>query len=108
MDHFSQACQDFSLVISLNKTKSMAQGTENPPSITINNYTLETVDTFTYLGSNITDNLSLDGELSRCIGKAASTFRKLTERVWDNGKLTIHTKLYRACVISTLLYGSET
>ncbi|TWW56370.1 hypothetical protein D4764_08G0003570 [Takifugu flavidus] len=41
MDHFSQACQDFSLVISLNKTKTMGQGTENPPSITINNYTLE-------------------------------------------------------------------
>ncbi|TWW62323.1 hypothetical protein D4764_04G0009700 [Takifugu flavidus] len=110
MDHFSQACQDFSLVISLNKTKTMGQGTENPPSITINNYTLEAINTFTYLGSTITENLSLDVELSRRIGKAASTFRKLTERVWDNGKLTTHTKVqvYRACVISTLLYGSET
>ncbi|TWW56000.1 hypothetical protein D4764_09G0010500 [Takifugu flavidus] len=93
MDHFSQACQDFSLVISLNKTKTMGQGTINPPSITINNYTLEAVNTFTYLGSTITDNLSLDVELSRRIGKAASTFRKLTERVWDNGKITTHTKV---------------
>ncbi|TWW71520.1 putative RNA-directed DNA polymerase from transposon X-element [Takifugu flavidus] len=80
MDNFSHACQDFSLVISLNKTKTMGQGTENPPSITINNYTLEAINTFTYLGSTITDNLSLDVELSRRIGKAASTFRKLTKR----------------------------
>ncbi|TWW59286.1 R2 Retrovirus-related Pol polyprotein from type I retrotransposable element [Takifugu flavidus] len=90
MDHFSQACQDFSLVISLNKTKTMGQGTENPPSITINNYTLEAVNTFTYLGSTITDNLSLDVELSRCIGKDASTFRKLTERAYTGRYLERH------------------
>ena len=49
----------------------MGQGTGYPPSITINNDTLEAINTFTYLGSTITDNLSLDAELSRCIGKAA-------------------------------------
>ena len=33
----------------------------------------------------------------------------LTERVWSNNKLSDHTKVnvYKACVISTLLYGSE-
>ena len=109
MDRFTQACQYFSLTISLSKTKTMGKGTETPPSITINNYTLEAVSTFTYLGSTITDNLSLDTELSSRIGKAASTFGKLTERVWDNGKLSVHTRVqvYRACFVSTLLYGSE-
>ena len=109
MDRFTQACQDFSLTIRLIKTKTMGQGTETPPSITINNYTLEAVSTFTYLGSTITDNLSLDTELSSRIGKTASTFGKLTERVWDNGKLSVHTRVqvYRSCVVSTLLYGSE-
>ena len=88
----------------------MGQGTENPPSITITNYTLEAVNTFTYLGSTITDSLSLDTELRCRIRKAASTFGKLTARVWDNRKLTIRAKvqMYRACVISTLMYGSET
>lgn len=76
MNRFTQACQDFSLTISLSKTKTMGQGTENPPSITINNYTLEAVNTSTYLGSTITNNLSLDAELSSRIGKAASTFGK--------------------------------
>lgn len=109
LNRFSQACQDFNLTISLNKTKTMGQGTTSPPSITISNYTLEAVSSFTYLGSTITSNLSLDAEVSSRIGKAASTFGKLTSRVWENSKLTIHTKVrvYRACVVSTLLYGSE-
>ena len=42
-------------------------------------------------------------------GKAATTFSMLTKRVWSNNRLTEHTKVnvYKACVISTLLYGSE-
>ncbi|XP_063590370.1 uncharacterized protein LOC134767242 [Penaeus indicus] len=34
---------------------------------------------------------------------------RLTKRVWDNTMLTINTKMrvYQACVLSTLLYGSE-
>ena len=35
--------------------------------------------------------------------------RRLTKRVWSNNKLSDHTKVnvYKACVISTSLYGSE-
>ena len=35
---------------------------------------------------------------------------RLEKRVWDNSLLTINTKMkvYQACVLSTLLYGSET
>ncbi|GAB1611165.1 uncharacterized protein LOC115228424, partial [Argonauta hians] len=35
---------------------------------------------------------------------------RLTKRVWNNKMLTIRTKVkvYQACVLSTLLYGSET
>ena len=62
-----------------------------------------------YLGSTITDNLSIDSELNKRIGKAAVTLSMLTKRVWSNNKLSDHTKVnvYKACVISTLLYGSE-
>lgn len=83
MNRFTQACQDFSLKISLNKTKTMGQEMENPPSITIKNYTLEAVNTFTYLGSTITylGSTITNAELSSHIGKAASTFGKLTARV---------------------------
>ena len=109
MDTFSEACKDFSLTISLKKTNVMSQGTEQPPSITISNYELEVVQEVTYLGSTVTDTLSLDTELNRRIGRATSTLARLTKRVWENGKLTVTTKVavYRACVLSTLLYGSE-
>ena len=59
---------------------------------------------------NITDNLSIDSELNKRIGKAATTLSRLTKRVRsNNNRLTEHTKfnVYKACVISTLLYVSE-
>ena len=109
MDQLSNACADFRLTISLKKTQIMGQGTENIPSITISDYKLEAVHQFTYLGSKITDNLCLDPDIDQRIGRAATTFARLTQRVWTNSKLSIHTKMavYSACIISVLLYGSE-
>ena len=109
MDRFSQACKDFGLTISLKKTNVLGQSTETPLSITIDDYELDAVHQFTYLGSTITDNLSLDAEIDKRIGKAARTHARLTTRVWTNPKLTVKTKMavYNACVISTLLYCSE-
>jgi hypothetical protein len=109
MDRFAKACDEFGLTISLKKTNVMAQDAD-PPSIIINNYKLEVVSEFTYLGSTITNNLSLDAELNKRIGKASTTLSRLSQRVWNNSKLTLNTKIsvYRACVLSTLLYASET
>ena len=55
-------------------------------------------------------NLCLDTEISKRIGKASATMAKLTQRVWKNNLLTQNTKVrvYQACIISTLLYGSKT
>ena len=105
MDRFSRACKEFGLSISLKKTNILAQDTTTSPTITIDNYQLDVVHQFTYLGSTITDNLSLDAEIGKRIGKAATTFARLTVRVWNNSKLTVKTKMsvYNACVISTLL-----
>uniref|UniRef100_K7EX07 Reverse transcriptase domain-containing protein n=1 Tax=Pelodiscus sinensis TaxID=13735 RepID=K7EX07_PELSI len=110
MSRFSMACKDFGLTISLKKTNVLSQDTVTPPAITVDDYQLDVVHQFTYLGSTITDNLSLDAELDKRIGKAASTLARLTTRVWTNPRLTTATKMavYNACVISTLLYGSET
>ena len=98
------------LTISLKKTNVLGQDTEAPPVITIENYYLDAVCQFTYLGSAITDSLTLDAEIDKRIGKAASTLARLTARVWTSPKLSVKTKLavYNACVTSKLLYGSET
>ena len=82
MDCFSQACKDFRMTISLKKTNVMGHDPEAPAVITIADYELDAVCQFTYLGSTITDNPSLDAEIDKRIGKAASTLARLTVRVW--------------------------
>lgn len=87
----------------------MGQDVSTAPIITIGEHTLEVVDKFTYLGSTISSNLSLDAELNLRISKSATAMAHLTKRVWDNPMLTLNTKIkvYQACMLSTLLYGSE-
>ena len=57
----------------------MGHGVDSPPSITISTQELEVVHDFVYLGSTISDTLSLDVKLDKCIGKAATMFSRLTE-----------------------------
>ena len=86
----------------------MGQNVDSEPEIFVDNQKLVVTDNFTYLGSTMTDNLSLNKEIDRRIGRACGTFSQLKKRVWENKKLTVKTKIsvYRACVLSTLLYGS--
>ena len=109
LNGLSKACSDFGLTISIAKTKVLVQGVLEHPNIKINDTQLEVVSEFPYLGSLICDDLALDKEIDRRIGKACSTLSRLSERVWENAHLSNHTKIlvYRACVLSTLLYGSE-
>ena len=110
IDGFSKACKDFGLTISIKKTEIMAQNTPNIPSIYINNQLLKNVDDFKYLGSIVSSNPSLSKELDARVGKAAIIVEKLQKREWQKPKLRLKAKItvYTACVLSTLLYGSET
>ena len=90
----------------------MGQDTQSPPAITINDYKLDSAHQLVYVGSTITDNLSLDTEINKRVRKAATTLTHPTSHVWSNFKLTVKTKMavYNACILSTLhvLYDSET
>ena len=110
MSSFANACVDFGLTISKGKTKVLSQGTTTPPEIDLEGTTIEVVQNFVYLGSNISSNASIDVEIDSRIGKAFTTFDRLSARVWENPKLKISTKVavYSSCVLSTLLYSSET
>ncbi|WP_353805818.1 hypothetical protein, partial [Acinetobacter baumannii] len=92
------------------KTNVMVQGFTGPPNLKIDDYILEPVADFNYLGSTGSNSVSVDVEVNRRIAKAAAVMARLNRRVWKNLSLTMKTKLrvYQACVISTLLYGSET
>ena len=89
MDCSSQACKDLGLTISLKKTNVLGQDTEETPVITIDDYELDAFCQCTYLGSTINDNLSLDAEINKMIGKAASTLARLKARVWTSPKLSV-------------------
>ena len=58
------------------------------PKITLNNYELEVVEQLKYLGSTISSNLSLDRDLDKLIGMAASTLASLSTRFWKNLRLS--------------------
>ena len=73
MDRFSQVGKDFGLTISLKKTNYLGQDTMKLPAITIDDIELDVVEQFAYLGSTVTDNLSLDTEIDKRIGRPATT-----------------------------------
>ena len=79
---FSQACKDFGLSIIMTKTNVLGQDTEAPPVISSDDYEVDADCQFTYIGSTINYNLSMDAEIDKRIGKGATTLARLTARVW--------------------------
>ena len=126
VDRFSLACKAFGLTISIKKTEVVHQpkptpkqvkGVRQPPPvhefpdipITIDGNNLKYVKTFTYLGSTVNSNASMDDEIVNRISKATRAFGKLRHRLWNERGISLHTKIgvYRAVILTTLLYGSE-
>ena len=66
----------------------MGQEIKDIPLLSIHNYKLEVVHEFVYLGCTLTDNLCIDSELNKSIGKVAMTLSNLTKHVWSNSRLT--------------------
>ena len=80
------------------------------PNITINGQRLNAVDKFTYLGSTLSKNAVIDDEVNARLAKASIAFGRLHKNVWNRRGITTETKIkvYRAMVLTTLLYGCET
>ena len=111
---FTCACPEFSITISLKKTKIMGQDISSIPSISIGDCTLEVVEDFIYLGSTISSNLSLDwqGSNSNCspckegLGKL-----HVDHQHWDEGVSSLcaqHTALWQWCMDSVLPPRTQT
>ena len=67
------------------------------------------MDHFTYLSSVISNDATVSKDLYNCLSKANSSFGRLPKRVWKSHSLRLSTNLqiYRAVVVTTLLYGAE-
>ena len=79
------------------------------PNIQVNGERLKAVDTFTYLGSTLSRNVTIDDEVQCRLAKASAVFGRLSEKVWFRRGIRSETKVkvYRAAVMTTLLYGCE-
>ena len=110
---FAESAQLFGLEVSLKKTEVLHQPAPQveycAPHISIGETVLKSVQQFTYLGCAISSNAKIDGEIDNRLAKANCAFGRLYKRVWNNKHLRIKTKIsvYRAIVLTTLLYGSE-
>jgi Reverse transcriptase (RNA-dependent DNA polymerase) len=95
------------LYFNIKKTKIMTTGEED--SFEIDGEEIETVTSFTFLGSVIEREGKCDTEIKRrvAIGKAAMNG---LEKIWKDKHVSIDTKkrLVRALIIPTVTYGSET
>ena len=77
--------------------------------IMVDGYKLNSVLEFTYIGSTISSNGWIDDEIQRRMAKASASYGRLRQRVWNNHHVSMRVKgkIYRAIVLSTLLYGAE-
>jgi hypothetical protein len=114
MTRVGEACGKYGLTISFKKTEVMKQATgdsnNDEVKIELDGKDLKVVDQFTYLGSTVTDDDTLDKEISSRLQKAGAAYGKLCKRVWKPSGITVQTKIavYRACILSILLYGCQT
>ncbi|KAI8490993.1 hypothetical protein Bbelb_314120 [Branchiostoma belcheri] len=110
---FAEASELFGLEVSLKKTEVLHQPVPLrkycPICIKIGEKPLKAVHQFTYLGSTITSDAKIDKEVDNRLAKANSALGRLHSRVWKSKHLKKDTKIsvYKAVVLTTLLYGSE-
>ena len=114
MNKFSSACSAFGLTTNTQKTQVMCQPALHTmwpnPRITVKENALEVVDKFTYLIGVLSKNMTIDDEVNNRLAKASATFGRLSKNAWECEGLSAQTKLkvYKAVVLSTLLYACET
>ena len=114
MNKFADAANRFGLTVSLKKTEVMVQESLSSwcnaaSAVTVDDKALATVDKFTYLGSVLCNTRGVDNDISARLAKASSAFGRLHRRLWTEHQVKLSTKVavYRAVVVSTLLYGCE-
>ena len=68
------------------------------------------VDVFKYLGSSVNSAANLDDGVLNRLSKASQAFGCFHTRIWQERGIKVNTKLdvYKAVVLSSLLYGCET
>ncbi|KAK2160696.1 hypothetical protein NP493_1627g00006 [Ridgeia piscesae] len=112
VDAISDATKKFGLKINIKKPEVLYQSNstiirEEDSMVDGSNlnYALE----FTFLTSTISSNGCIDDEIQCRVAKVSAYFGRLRQRLWNKHYVSMRVKgkIYRAIVLSTLLYGAE-
>ena len=112
VDTLDRVCTKWGMAINGAKTKTMVVGAETDseqPAITLKDETLEAVETFSYLGSEVGRTARVDGDVSARLKKAATVYQMWRRKVFRSRSVSRSTKVrvFRVMVMSVLLYGAE-
>lgn len=103
--------QMWGLSISVKKTKWMIVNDPDriPEDIEVRGEVVEKVSEFQYLGSVLSSDGTSFRDINRRIALGTRKFMQLRKTVWQRPEISVQTKIqiYRAIVLSTTLYGSE-
>ena len=79
------------------------------PGIKAGNVELKVTDKFCYLGSVLSSNTVVDDDIHSRLSKANVAFGRLSKCLWCNHGISTATKVdvYRAAILSSVLYGCE-
>ena len=102
----------FGLKINIKNTEVLYQHNSTrtrEEDIMVDGNKLNSVQEFTYLGRTISSNGCIDDEIQRRMAKASASFGRLRQRLWNihHVSMRVKGKIYRAIVLSTLLYRAE-
>ena len=91
-----RACKQWGMSISATKSKILTVGEQkssNQPSIILQSQTLEEVESFPYLGSEIGQSISVELEVSARLEKAGKVYQMWRKKVFHSRDLNIATKV---------------
>ena len=91
------------------KCKVIKANSKNEDKLTVRQNEVEEVDSFTYLGANVTKDGGGTADVKKRVALASAQFKKLSG-VWKAADITKKTKtsLFKSLVLSVLCYGCET
>ena len=110
---YMEVDKSFGLTLSFEKIKFMVVGygvdEGDMLPLDLPGGSIDWVSEFPYLGSLIAESGRAHEEVNRKIASASRAFGALRRPIFEDPDLSITTKryIYRACVLSVLLYGSE-
>lgn len=96
VDMLDRVCTRWGIAINGAKTKTMVVGAENDseqPAITLKDETLEAVEAFSYLGSEVGRTARVDGDVNARLKKAATVYQMWRRKVFRSRRVSRSTKV---------------